>query len=48
MKFLLAYVNMPDTEHYLDKEFKTMVELMAYVNQQYKGWTSYSINVMAK
>lgn len=48
MKFLLAYVNMPDVEHYLDREFETIVTLMAYVNQQYEGWTSYSITVMTQ
>lgn len=46
-KFILAYVNMPDTEHNLDREFETIIKLMAFVNQEYPGHTSYGITVLA-
>jgi hypothetical protein len=47
MNYNLAYVNMPDVEHYLDKSFPSMQALEAFIANEpsYKGWTSYGVTV---
>lgn len=48
MKYVLAYVNMPDLEHHLDKSFPSMQALETFIANEpyYKGWTSYGVTVL--
>lgn len=45
MKFFLSYVNERTGTDMCEKEFETMIQLMAWVNEKRPDWTSYQIIV---
>lgn len=48
-KYILSYVNMDkvaDATKNYDKEFKTMIQLLAFVVRNHRDWTSFQIIVV--
>lgn len=46
MRYILAYVNMPDETVNLDMTFVNMFTLQGYVLENYRSWTSMSVTVL--
>jgi hypothetical protein len=46
MRFILAYVNLPNNVLEFNIEFQSIAQLMAHVQKDYPNFTSYSVTVL--
>jgi hypothetical protein len=46
MKVILSYINKADVTIDLDLEFKTLIEVAAWVKKHHPNWTSYDVIVV--